>query len=299
MKIKTKVKSRASRRGKLNRELKRELGKKLLGYSATAGAVLTIGTGAAEAVAVKFTSGVPITLTAPENDTMTFDLDIDGHGVNDVRFNVQSAWTSSGNLGANTLSFFDAWASMLNNPDHVNARFEGVAGAGTTAYNFYSAIKLATSANIGAGLFSTINTATAGNAGGAAWGNLADSVWSYNNGSLTYNKISSYGDFNNARGFMGVEFEIAGSSHYGWVDVEASHSGEGGAFSNELTIYGWGYETVAGAGIQAGVGEESNPVPEPATLVTLAMGAAGIYAWRRNRKRKGVKEVAQKGPQNS
>ncbi len=91
-----------------------------------------------------------------------------------------------------------------------------------------------------------------------------------------------WGNFLNQRGFLGVEFEIAaGEFHYAWVDLEATIS--------QITIYAWGYETVAGDGILAGAGQEA--IPGPATLFTLAMGAAGLYAWRRGRKRKSVKNA--------
>jgi hypothetical protein len=75
--------------------------------------------------------------------------------------------------------------------------------------------------------------------------------------------------FAGTRGYAGVVFEIPGGSpHFAYLDI--SVEGE------DLTLYGGAYESLPNTPIQV-------PVPEPASLVLLAGGAAGLAAWRRRR----------------
>ena len=60
--------------------------------------------------------------------------------------------------------------------------------------------------------------------------------------------------------YIGVRLDIAGAAHYGWIGVNRS-----GAF---VDVFAWGYETVAGQAIGAGV-------PAPGPLSVLAIGAVG------------------------
>ena len=76
--------------------------------------------------------------------------------------------------------------------------------------------------------------------------------------------------------YLGLRFDIAGQWHYGWalLDVVAT-----GGTGQTVTIKGWAYDDEAGASIVAG--NTSSPissVPEPASLLQLAMGAVGLAA---------------------
>ncbi len=71
-------KSRKNRQNRRNRELKKELGKKLLAYSTTAGAVLTIGAATASAAPIGFISSTPVVEVTLTNNNV--GLDIDGGG---------------------------------------------------------------------------------------------------------------------------------------------------------------------------------------------------------------------------
>lgn len=60
--------------------------------------------------------------------------------------------------------------------------------------------------------------------------------------------------------YIGVRLDISGATHYGWIGLNRS-----GAF---VDVFAWGYETVAGQAVGAGV-------PAPGALGVLAVGAAG------------------------
>jgi hypothetical protein len=94
---------------------------------------------------------------------------------------------------------------------------------------------------------------------------------------------------NVANGYLGLEFQINGKTHYGWA-----------RFKDVDTLTGYAYETIPGKAIIAGrtkdtadeSGEEdfgsgaslTNPIPnkpQPASLGVLALGAQGVQLWRR------------------
>jgi PEP-CTERM motif len=90
----------------------------------------------------------------------------------------------------------------------------------------------------------------------------------------------------NPSAYLGVEFYIGSDLHYGWVNVNTCTPELGGAcggvtssYSN-ITIDGWAYETTPNTPIAAGAGT----VPEPSFLPLLALGAAGLAAFRARRK---------------
>jgi len=68
--------------------------------------------------------------------------------------------------------------------------------------------------------------------------------------------------------YLGVQFPIAGETHYGWVGAVRT--------GLELDAFAWGYETEVGVPIAAGA-------PEPGTLAMLAVGAAALVGRRRRR----------------
>lgn len=79
--------------------------------------------------------------------------------------------------------------------------------------------------------------------------------------------------FEGTRGFVGFRFDIPGGSpHFGYLDVSVNTSDQ------TVTIFGGAYESETGVGITT--------VPETSGLGLLAIGAAGIVGWRRNREPK-------------
>lgn len=92
----------------------------------------------------------------------------------------------------------------------------------------------------------------------------ASSNWSNGSsfvGTTNFSGIMNFGD----SGIFGLSFQLAGQTHYGWVNISENDNGT-------QSIHGWGYESVAGRAIAAGVTE----VPEPSTLAVFALGLMGL-----------------------
>jgi len=80
------------------------------------------------------------------------------------------------------------------------------------------------------------------------------------------------GRFPGQHAYMGVEFDIEGATHYGWIDLYVAEYGPYGE------IYGWAYETDPGVSILAGA------VPEPSTIVLIMTGSLALLLSRAKRK---------------
>ena len=88
-----------------------------------------------------------------------------------------------------------------------------------------------------------------------------------------------FGQFPNGEpGFAGIRFTTGpGNPHLGWIRLSVSIS-ELSAVS--VTAIDWAYNDVVGAPINAGA------IPEPSikSMMLVALGSAGVLAWRRRRK---------------
>jgi PEP-CTERM motif len=83
-----------------------------------------------------------------------------------------------------------------------------------------------------------------------------------------------------APGFVGFALKsIYGGYDYGWLRIALGFNNAGQP--DQLTVFDYAYNDVAGQGIEAG----SVTTPEPATkaMMLLAAGFAGVLAWRRRR----------------
>jgi hypothetical protein len=68
-------------------------------------------------------------------------------------------------------------------------------------------------------------------------------------------------------GFMGVRFDLAGSTHYGWVEITVNST-------STAVINSWAYESVAGTAIGAGDTGATIPLPSTSALMFAALAAA-------------------------
>lgn len=78
-----------------------------------------------------------------------------------------------------------------------------------------------------------------------------------------------------SRGFLGLQINLLGNTHYGWADVSINPAGVN---SFNHTLYGYAFEDVASTAILAGA------VPEPSMATLLVAGAAGVASMRRRRR---------------
>ena len=89
--------------------------------------------------------------------------------------------------------------------------------------------------------------------------------------------------------YLGLKFKINGKFHYGWARLNVKVLK--GQFKIIATLTGYAYETILGKSIIAGqtkgtddaepVASLQAPAPEPAALGMLALGAPGLWIWRR------------------
>ncbi|NCD35284.1 MAG: PEP-CTERM sorting domain-containing protein [Spartobacteria bacterium] len=65
--------------------------------------------------------------------------------------------------------------------------------------------------------------------------------------------------------YFGLQFDIDGATHYGWIHLENSMYGV------QATIHEWGYESTPDTGVFAGV------IPEPSTTALFLVGLGLLY----------------------
>jgi len=175
-------------------------------------------------------------------DGETLDIDFDG--------------------GGSEFTIFFGTVSYRVNVDFgsANASWRGGNGFGTGGTAAAGAVALDFGNNVNSGAqwgHESIHETT------STYGNMAfDTSWGTGTG----------GSFLGTSGkYLGVRFDISGNTHYGWIQVNVP----GGTFPTSATITGYAYEDIADKQITAGA------IPEPGSLALLALGAAGLAAWRK------------------
>ena len=156
--------------------------------------------------------------------------------------------------GGGRLGFLHSRTSSGVNGISKVGIFGGGALRGVSVNSFPYAAKLAFGANIAGGAFLVANVAT------LAYGpGFTNSQW------LTP-----------GTGYLGFRFTDAAGTEYGWASITVA-----GVPGNEFTLNSYAY-TTAGELITAG---QTAAVPEPGSLGLLALGGAGLVAWRKRRAR--------------
>ncbi len=228
-----------SRTNKMSKQRSRRLkkiAKRLAAYSAVAAAT-AVATQAGSANAKEVSWPIPdLTVAASP-----------GHLFNMMSGVVAPAPGSTGNNGVGSfrIGTWNDWAYIAGPAGSTRAGFVGPGGFANAT--FYPEVLKASS------------VVSLGRTFGA------------DNGALQY---GPYGylrpNFSDASGFVGLQFDIGGSLHYGWAQVSG--------VDNNLTLHAFGYNDAPGAA--------SHAVPEPSSIMLLAAGAAGLGFWRRRRSRK-------------
>lgn len=233
--------------GNKDRQTRVDFGKKLVGYAAAAGATLAMGAPAAQAAPI-VVDPVDIVLQGPFSGT---PIDMNNDSLNDFYFYVST----------NGPTFSQgSYAYQVGYP-YPGARIAGELqnvyyATGSAAFTYPFARNTGFGAIVSTALFTTsaFMLGYAGYYGTAAGGPL--------------------GNFAGNRGFLGVSFlDAALAQHFGWIDISASSD------LHQLTIHRWAYERDPDTPIET----PQTPVPESGSLALLAMGAAGLAAWRRSK----------------
>jgi len=77
------------------------------------------------------------------------------------------------------------------------------------------------------------------------------------------------GEFQSGLDFLGLEFEISGQTHYGWIEIESIQD------FGPIRFHRWAYESEPGMSIRAGA------VPEPSAGMLLCITLASCLLQRR------------------
>jgi len=288
-------KDKAKRQAAADRMAKSELKKRLLSYSAVAGAALIAAGHAAGGVVYSGPQNITVDSGNPsvgvDFDGGGAEVTIDFSGGIDQQINTTvlgGSYTTGGystyvTTGPGTDPYgppggYSTWIPGQHVPGQTytssqtdwwrRLKANGLGGAGLVANQ--EAQILSQSQNVGAGGTNYWQTAPAPLA--SAEGATSHSFYSGGGQQST-----RFGNFLGAKGYIGVRFDNGQGLRYGWIQFEGA-----GDASSGLVI-DWAYDDT-GAPMHCGTTSGGEPViPEPSGLALLATGAAGLAALRKKR----------------
>jgi hypothetical protein len=198
--------------------------------------------------------------------TYTPDLNTSNSPDGAIYFNIDpndkgySGYTSDGPGDFELRTSVSAFTNSNNQLESLfKARLEVGPGFSANGNQFVA------SASVG-GYFSSIAKLNQGASIGPAL------TFSSNNGTLAENTTPAYGRWNGLAesGYLGLRMPSGPSSYiYGWANITVNSD-------YSITLNSFGYADAPDEAVVA-----PDPTPEPASIVLLALGAAGIAAWRR------------------
>ena len=118
---------------------------------------------------------------------------------------------------------------------------------------------------------------------------VSESALFATNANLYYNLSDQhYGHFSASQtGYIGVQFQGdtgSNGTQYAWMKIHFDYDIGNPPYQLTMTVLEWAYDN-SGAAIKVGdTGAAAVPEPATSTLLLLALGAAGVYEYRRRKK---------------
>lgn len=248
--------------------------------SMAAGAASAIVAPVAADAALVTVQGSPISVRAQDftftgiGNAATWDVD----GVNGPEFALNFFHTRSQSAGVYSTFRYGQFRNMLSNGLPNGTLLNGMGFVGTTS----AARPLTSSARVGATLSAYLPANYA-----ALWGtevSVSQRLYTPPNTQpdMTATNTDPGAGFGGATGpiTVGFAFSSGANTHFGWANLDL-----GAGVDNRLSILEWTYDDTPGTPVH--VGTRAAAVPEPASslpaIAMLALGAAGVRAWRQRK----------------
>ncbi|MCH7535603.1 MAG: T9SS type A sorting domain-containing protein [Bacteroidetes bacterium] len=217
-------------------ELNKQLNKRLATYSAVAGTLVAATVANANIIYTDVNPDALLTLAGVN----VYEIDLNNDAISDFEFYIGTTIYSYAG-STYPITYIAAWGIKINtgttstytfmaNPMN---RLGGVNGAAPATYGKPFAIPASNLIN---------STYAFPSAGSTSWVGSFATTWAWPVGP----KFWANGG-GTANEYFGAKFEIAGQTHYGWINASVTN-----AMPATITIHGYAYENVAGVGITTG-----------------------------------------------
>lgn len=248
--------------------------------SMAAGAASAVVAPVAADAALVTVQGSPVSVRAQDytstgpGNAATWDVD----GLNGPDFALNFFNTRSQTAGIYSTFRYGQYRNLLSNFLPGGTQLNGMGFVGSTSF----ARPLASSARVGATLSAYLPANYAALFGTEVQFSQRLYIPPNTQPDITSTAASPGAGFGGATGPVNVGFSFlsGGNTHYGWAQIDL-----GAGVDNRLTVVEWTYENSPDTPVH--VGTRAAQVPEPAStlpaIAMLAMGAAGVRAWRQRK----------------